>query len=194
MFRRLIRLPLAARPAKTLFRRFSSEKPSISTPPNTTLTQPPGKGKDSKWEVMRKSFQIRMSAYRVAGLSIGAGIIIVSLPILLWPAVDLYILPSLVERGMKVKKFSDRNSSQLDATEAEEELRKFFRESPGRIVVLTGEQASQLARCLARDTPLCGFYDYRRFFDSNPLEVFAIAHLNSWLGTSPTLVHPDPRG
>lgn len=144
---------------------------------STTPRTPPNRPGASVFRDVLGSFQIRASAAKVAGMSVGAVITLCTLPIITWPLVDQFLFPKVIEWAITSVGPDAKETSRLNVREASKMLEELLRNDDGHIIVLTGEHAGALGRTFARTHDKCGLIDYRRVYDQNPYELAATDHI-----------------
>jgi len=124
----------------------------------------------------------RSGIVRLATWSIAGTVCVVAMPILGWPVLDLYIWPKAMKRSMTTKKKMSC-PSELNVSPASMELRYYLDDAQkeGGIVLLTGSDATALARKFASETTPCAYLDLRTLFDTNAYESLCFQHIG-WPG------------
>jgi len=175
---RLTSAPTLARTTSLSHLRHGSSSSSSSSTSTTTekpvakAPRAPREGTETRLVVAE--LKHRLASFRVAGISLGIFVLILALPVLLWPVFDLLLFPCACRKAIARRKFDDgchtscSLSREVDAADAIEQLRQIIASHERQVVCLTGPEASEFARHFVREQRFCGYIDYRRIFDMNP--------------------------
>jgi hypothetical protein len=165
--------------SRSVFRQQSSstqpQAPGQAAPLAAIHRQPTPRGQTSKQVI--NNLKQRLSAVRVAGISLGIFVLLAGLPILLWPVFDMYLLPFACRKSVSARKFDRLLLASPDPTAAIKQLQQAVDDNARSVVCLVGPDASDLAKHFAHAQSLCGYLDYRRLFDMNPFELACLEHL-----------------
>ena len=98
--------------------------------------------------------------------------LLTALGIMVWPAVDMVILPYACLLSMRVPKFSGLVFENVEEGEGLRALNRILAGKGRRkIVLLVGTESSEFARRFAQSRTCCGFLDMRQIYTMNPIEL-----------------------
>lgn len=123
----------------------------------------------------RQQYQTdRLVALALVGTVFIVGVSVYSEPF------DMHIWPNAIRSAMVTKKELLFPPSDLEVDEASKELRYYLdhAQKKGGIVLLTGPDATTLARKYASETTPCAYLDFRTMFDTNAYQNICF----QWIG------------
>eukprot|EP00051_Salpingoeca_urceolata_P003697 m.59837 g.59837 ORF g.59837 m.59837 type:complete len:439 (-) comp13021_c0_seq2:67-1383(-) len=122
----------------------------------------------------------RLGSFKIVGASLRLIAVLALSLIVGWPLCDSVLFPYACRMSLYARNKIAPWEAIADADKAAGVLRlvdEQFDRRPGNLVVLTGDQASVVAKRLVQQAPCSAYIDQRRIFDSNPYELVAFRFL-----------------
>jgi len=159
------------------FRKINSPNLLIRRTSIRKLSQPvPNQGGVPKFsEYVNERRAALSNVMRLAMYSFGTTLIFLTMPILLWPLVDMVLFP----QGLKDAIQKERTFPHLfgDAHDAVSKLQKVAKKEQGKIIVLSGPYANELSNHYIQATKNSLPLDFRRLLWCHPYDWILYDHL-----------------
>jgi len=126
---------------------------------------------------------IQSSTMRLALGSLAGTGLVLSIPLVGWPFLDIYIWPKAIEKSMCLEKKLPYPEEVVSESDCRWIKRAFNNNrNGGKIILLRGSRASAVARKFASDTTPCSYMDFRSLFDMNAYDSLCFQYLG-WYGS-----------
>jgi len=121
-------------------------------------------------------------SYRIFGFSLAGTSVVLSIPLFFYPILDGFIWPWAIERSM-IKDKNLKCHADMNLQKTLWHLKPILENAQrkGKIVLIKGPDASELARAFASKTWPCVYFDFRTLFEMNAYESLSFQYLG-WTG------------